>query len=832
MPRVRSQKFPVEGGESGERTHFLDRLCFVCLFMAVFLLPFFFLPFTLNRFEFNKQVLLFVLAIVAALSWLGKSIRQKQIRFLRTPLDIPLLVFLGVYAVSTIFSQDWLQSLIALDRAGLPSLLSVCGLVLFYVTFINTINTKKDLNRMIFALCASVGVVLVMVLVSAYRMIPLPSGLEELFNPLDQISSLVIFIAAAIPVVLALLLNKKNTIASFVFFLFIFFLALITLNVVNFNVGWTIAGIGGAVIITVIFSRYNALPIRPNWIWLATLIVVLGVLRYTTPIPSVLNSLLPNDKRAVIPQEVTLTQNFSWDIARTTSVSGVKDFLIGVGPGNFVYSFSRFRPETYNNGPFWAIRFQTAASNVLELIVTTGWSGLFAWLAFIALFIVFFVRSLLFVKNSGGQEGDTDLDFIMLGFFACAVAVAGAGLLAMLPITLYFLLVFAMAVTTKAAALQRSDRFQIFTAGLNDSPKSALAVSFGFVVGFVAVIVCVTSLTKVYVAEVFYQKALRALGNAQNVQEGRFKPDVLARARADIMRSVEYLPQRSVYYLISAQLSLLELQQELGAEKADQNAVSARLVDAVNASSLAVQREPNNVALWQRRGEIFSAASLYAPTARTSVLDSYKEAISREPTNPALHLAWGVNQYILALDPATGKVVHKEALTAAISAFEQALALKPDFADARISVARAYEVNENIQSAILAMKDAMKFQSGIQNANVHYELSRLLFNDLLAKKEKITEGAAKESLFYVNNVLQMNPSHANALFVRGSLYEALGKTDLARADFLAIQKNNPENEMVQQKLESLKNAGKEAESAPSRVVPDAVNEDQTAPPIL
>jgi len=293
------------------------------------------------------------------------------------------------------------------------------------------------------------------------------------------------------------------------------------------------------------------------------------------------------------------------------------------------------------------------------------------------------------------------------------------------------------------------------------------------------------------------------------------------------MRSLEYLPQRSVYYLTSAQLSLLEVQQEIEAEQADQNVVSARLVSAVNASSLAVQREPNNVALWQRRGEIFSAASLYAPTARTSALDSYKEAIAREPTNPALHLAWGVNHYVLALDPSTEKSINKEALATAIGAFGQALALKPDFADARMSLARAYEINDNMYSAIQTMKDALQFESGIQNANVPYELSRLLFNDLLAKKEKITEDTAQESMFYVNNALQINPHYANALFVRGSLYEALGKTDLARADLLAIQKNNPENEMVQQKLESLKNEGKEDDSAPIRVLPDAVSENQT-----
>ncbi|NIT03912.1 hypothetical protein GTO10_03185, partial [Candidatus Saccharibacteria bacterium] len=46
--------------------------------------------------------------------------------------------------------------------------------------------------------------------------------------------------------------------------------------------------------------------------------------------------------------------------------------LFGVGPGNYVSAFNRFRPVSFNNYPFWDVRFGNASSYPLELLTIGG----------------------------------------------------------------------------------------------------------------------------------------------------------------------------------------------------------------------------------------------------------------------------------------------------------------------------------------------------------------------------------------------------------------------------------------------------------------------------
>src|SRR4030042_3272277 len=77
------------------------------IYLLVFLLPLFWLPFSFEMFEFNKQYLLFFLVTLAIFSWLARMVLvNKEIRFKRSPLDIPVLAFLLLAILGTIFSVD------------------------------------------------------------------------------------------------------------------------------------------------------------------------------------------------------------------------------------------------------------------------------------------------------------------------------------------------------------------------------------------------------------------------------------------------------------------------------------------------------------------------------------------------------------------------------------------------------------------------------------------------------------------------------------------------------------------------------------------------------
>ena len=55
--------------------------------------------------------------------------------------------------------------------------------------------------------------------------------------------------------------------------------------------------------------------------------------------------------------------------------------ILGSGPETFIYGFSKFRPENFNDSDFWAYRFDKAASELAQTLGTVGWLGLAVYVA-------------------------------------------------------------------------------------------------------------------------------------------------------------------------------------------------------------------------------------------------------------------------------------------------------------------------------------------------------------------------------------------------------------------------------------------------------------------
>jgi len=75
-------------------------------YLLLFLIPLYFTNNTSELYELNKMWLSWGLTIVIMISWLAKSIAQKRFFLQRTPLDLPILLFLASQLLSTLFSID------------------------------------------------------------------------------------------------------------------------------------------------------------------------------------------------------------------------------------------------------------------------------------------------------------------------------------------------------------------------------------------------------------------------------------------------------------------------------------------------------------------------------------------------------------------------------------------------------------------------------------------------------------------------------------------------------------------------------------------------------
>lgn len=113
---------------------------FYCLF---FLVPLVIVNDTFELFEFNKMWITFGFTIVIVCLWLSKMIVSKRVLFQRTPLDIPILLFLISQIISTVFSMDPHVSFWGYYSRFNGGLLSTITYILLYYAFVSNFSRQE-----------------------------------------------------------------------------------------------------------------------------------------------------------------------------------------------------------------------------------------------------------------------------------------------------------------------------------------------------------------------------------------------------------------------------------------------------------------------------------------------------------------------------------------------------------------------------------------------------------------------------------------------------------------------------------------------------------------
>lgn len=113
-------------------------------YLLFFLVPLALTGDTSELFEFNKLWVTFILTVIIGASWILKMVVKKEFRIQKTPLDIPIAIFLGSQVLSTIFSLDTHVSLWGYYSRFNGGLLSILSYVFLYYAFV---SNYKDLNK-------------------------------------------------------------------------------------------------------------------------------------------------------------------------------------------------------------------------------------------------------------------------------------------------------------------------------------------------------------------------------------------------------------------------------------------------------------------------------------------------------------------------------------------------------------------------------------------------------------------------------------------------------------------------------------------------------------
>src|SRR5205823_5002865 len=122
--------------------------------VAAFALPLAFLPNTVDEFVLPKLLLLRVVLVVLAILLLARWLSQGAITWRRTPLDLPLLAFLGAAALSTVFAINRNLAIFGgYDRW--EGLLTIVSYALLFWLSVQALHGNSDARGLIWSLLAS-----------------------------------------------------------------------------------------------------------------------------------------------------------------------------------------------------------------------------------------------------------------------------------------------------------------------------------------------------------------------------------------------------------------------------------------------------------------------------------------------------------------------------------------------------------------------------------------------------------------------------------------------------------------------------------------------------
>lgn len=556
---------------------------------VLFLLPIFFLPITGDFFDFNKLSILVVGISLTFVLWSASQLRGGVLNLRSTPLDLPFLVFAIVVLTSAV-----IQAPNKMDAFVFPGLASVvaAGFVLYFL-FIQEARSGESREE----------------LLGSYLWGAAATALVTLLAVVGAFSFLGKFVALP-----AWLVQPTFSPAGGV-------LPAITLFLTVLPYAWSkVRGQGG---------------------WFPVLVFLLLV---GGAVAAGFHA-LPG--KATTPRLLPLSAG--WSIALETLK---QQPILGVGPGNFIEAFNRFRPLEFNLTDVWNLRFGASSNWALHIFTVAGLAGLVSFLWILG-------RAWRVFLRNGGREP------YILGSLALVV-------LLLLLVPGNFLLLTSFFVFLAAAAANRASdiALELSAFGAQHRRTSALPV-FTTLLSLLLFLAVVYFGGRVYAAEMSFRRALNAVGRNEGVP-----------AYNNVRAAIRQNPTVDRYRITNSQINLAlanslaqraQEGQELGEQ--DRNNISQLIQQSIDEAKAAVALNPRRSFNWTNLAQIYRALMAFAQGADQWAVASYRQAIALEPMNPNLRIELGGIFYAL------------EQYEDAVRVFEVAVQAKPDLANAHFNLA-------------------------------------------------------------------------------------------------------------------------------------------------
>lgn len=297
------------------------------------------IPLTQNFIDDSKLYILFITALISGLLFAVSIIKRGAIELILSKLTFVTLLFLISISASTFFTNDYpVKAILGFGGAFLAA-----GVTTLFLAPILSKNSKKwwMISYVVGVMAVVFASILELLSITLFEVKLAPSSLLPLFGPFISPSPSILF-------------NLSGSIAN------AFQLSL--LGIVGIVSTWW-------------FSK-KAKPAQ--LVALIFLLIGAGIFGF---------HLLPGRTPIQTPSLAA-----SWSVA-LDSIRDPRSALIGVGPGSYASTYQQFKPYWLNNTPQWSLVFASGFNTPLTLLTTTGFLGLFTWLALFIFAIIEFRKS-------------------------------------------------------------------------------------------------------------------------------------------------------------------------------------------------------------------------------------------------------------------------------------------------------------------------------------------------------------------------------------------------------------------------------------------------------
>jgi tetratricopeptide (TPR) repeat protein len=753
---------------------------------AVLIIPLFFLPFTSQALEFPKQIVLLVLTTLIVLAWTGSVLAEKQITLRRTVANAAVAILLVATAVSAFMSHAKYVSIVGDYGQEYQSLITALLFAMFFFVVVNLPHKKIFTERVLFVFIVAAGIASLhaALLYSGVRVLPFITNTT--FNFVGSTVGLGLLAATAVVATATYFLIDDvggKPLAKRIAAGFFGLCSLVIVMAINFWPLWTVVIVSLVAVLVYALVRPNAIR-RITWLAVPMGVLVVAALFLFINIPFPV--------RPPIEIFPTLKQSFNISVATLRS-----NPVFGSGPGTFSQDFALSHDQALNKSSLWYLNFDRASSYLMTLLATVGFAGLIGWLAIVAIGLWKATAYLAFNKNK--DETNWPLVICLTAVF---LASALGGILYGMSIVPMFIfwLTFTLLIRTVSA--------ETVNLRFSQSPRTALGMTFFFV------IVIILALSGWFVTGTkIYADALTV--RAMN----RTIPKEIDTVVSELTRAATMNGQSDAIWRDLAQAYLTKIQVVINDQTMDATTrgadVRSYTVSAVRAAQMATVLSPNEVADWNMLGGFFEAISAYDNTAPAAALDAYKHASDLEPASPVHHLDMGrvhlANADRAASDASAAKddtakaaaqKTMNDELASAQTEFNKALDLKSDYAPASYQLALVYARLGKTSDAIKKLEDL--YTTNPNDAGLVFELGILYYQS----------GDKDKSQAAFSRAVAISPDFANARWFLATVYEDKKQYDDAIAQIQAILKNDPKNDTVLKRLDTL-NAEKSGTPPPA-----------------